>query len=117
MSTLERVSAALATPDGFRAWLVQSGPAVFTACASNDCPLAEYIESLGDDILDVEVLGEQAWWWEPGPDGDERMCPLSSWAQRFVTAIDESVDQRLAPIKATEALAVLDQVMGRTDGL
>lgn len=116
-----QIAAALATPDGFRIWLEQSKGVIFTACAANDCPLAEYVESLSDDIVDVEVYGNSVRWWDSGYQAQyartkRGVAPIAialpAWASKYVAWLDVFAGDQVAPVSAAECLAVLEEMLG-----
>jgi len=93
---------------GFEEWLRKRRPnaVVGRAGFEDDCPLARYLKATQGKDASVYVWGDHYC-------VNSREYKLPAWAREFVWELDHSRNMG-APVKAKEAVAILDSVKRRS---
>ena len=109
MLVIDRLHSSL-TSGSFRTWLSQKEPSEVVGLTGrpNLCPLSMYLRQVTMIPVTVNAT-DQGWyvfhtWGEP--------IPLPWWAAKFVTRLEKlgGLDYK---VKASEALQILDEILGQ----
>lgn len=103
--TATELTALLATPAAFRAWLEakEPGEVVGIVRLPCECPIARFLHESGFDMARVGAIRI---------DFDACRIDLDEWAGTFVEKVDNTPREPNVPIAAAECLRILDEIEG-----